>query len=713
MPITYDPSGDEGLCSVAMPVAVYLYGDTATTLLHNVVCESIEFKAGPHPPVAEFSYLLDSAAAADGYPTDFSQIWGLGVSGKGVVKPDDRIIVAVFAPDGSKHIFFDGFVQVPQVDVHPNRQSVRFVAVGTAIRCYDLPIGGRYMRPADDYDNYELANVISTDLPTRFNPTVHDKVRVPNCTPKDKDVNQGTSKAYPIFTDEYLGDRIPDKRTQWTLPGAIAYIMSNWNNEKYIKNPDFSKLKTKLQSRQPKTGQVTYDPSNSSTYVTKDIILRDYDATNMPWPEAVSQLLEYCGFGMAWTTGTSCDGSPENGMTIFRTDAAVDDKPLELALAPVGSALKPLDNVVESMSLVADYNQIANAWSIETALRRWEVSIVLAPGFAPQAGDETASNKTQFKKANLSTASGAVRKKYRWYIADETGDGHWDIASSTWVTDACDFSPLWPDDKDGNKTYCVRRRVGSQRLLSKDSLNAPMRCQLALSRDYTGPAPSVWDHTGTWQPVTGGWRLMEDRLGIYVDVDDPNAWDIGHYTGPNPQQQGRVLRGIKSLSNPAGQDTPFYLRLTTVIDDDFMVPAVVPSRPSSPTLYERRRRADARDHFRLDQVMAKSLYNPGTKDLQIRDDLDAAETYAYQLRAAHEFPKVAGSITIPFISRAYEIGRRVGKISGRNVSLRANDGSAVGEGTVYPYITGIKWSFADRQSTTLYLTDLRAEPQRA
>ena len=83
-------------------------------------------------------------------------------------------------------------------------------------------------------------------------------------------------------------------------------------------------------------------------------------------------------------------------------------------------------------------------------------------------------------------------------------------------------------------TYVRRLRPGSNTLLTRDSAGRPLQAQLALSRDYAGPAPAVWDGTGTWQPIAGGWELLEDRLGILVTVEDPESWPIGDYTGPQP-----------------------------------------------------------------------------------------------------------------------------------------------------------------------------------
>jgi len=222
--------------------------------------------------------------------------------------------------------------------------------------------------------------------------------------------------------------------------------------------------------------------------------------------------------------------------------------------------------------------------------------------------------------------------------------------------------------------------------------------------------PGLWDGSGTWQPIAGGWELLDDRLGIQVAVEDPECWPIGDYTGTSPQEPSLTLRGITSQANPASPNTRFILRLTTVIEDDLMLPAVIPARKASPTVFTVRRRVDARDHFRLETIAPGSLYNPGTKPIIARDDTSLALGHANQLRAAHELPPLAGRVTIPSLITAFRVGDRVGRINGREISLQTNIGTGCGESPVYPVIVSLTWDFTgQRQATILELADRRAE----
>ena len=214
------------------------------------------------------------------------------------------------------------------------------------------------------------------------------------------------------------------------------------------------------------------------------------------------------------------------------------------------------------MHAAFDYQAVANSFYIETAPQRYEVSVILAPGYQPQAGDGTAANRVQFRKSALdaSNATATTRAKYRFYVADECGDGHWSLADGQWLTTPIDFSSVFQlpnGNPDNLPTYVRRYRPGRNTLFSKDLNNKPFKAQLAVSRDYTGAdAPCIWDTvSGTWQQIDGGWSLMEDRLGIEVTVDDPEAWNIGKPpAGTAAQEPTGVLHGITSISESLDDD---------------------------------------------------------------------------------------------------------------------------------------------------------------
>lgn len=667
-------------------------------VLPNVVCERIEYREGPSPPAARFRYMLDATTGTGGAPSDFGRLWPLDAAGPHVVGDDDRLVVLAVTPSGSLRVLFDGFAQSPQVDLTPRSQRVGFLALGAAVRCWDEPIGGRLQRHADDPFHGDAAAI---ELPTRFNPDGK-----PNCTPDGFDVESaGASTRFPVFLDPDL-DRDPDPRSHWTLGKFVRHILGVYNDQKYVRNPDFDQIDALLRSRAPAPGAAFIDSDGATA---ADVVIRDYDASNLPWPEALAAQLGLAGFGMRFVTGEDGDGSPRHEIEIYRKDADAGAN-RDLLLAAVGSDFNPARCNLGSLRLQRDSRAIVNAVTIESSQRRVEVSVVLAPGFIPVAGDQAADARGRFLRANLADATDEARRKYRIYVADEAGDGHWDHRSAVWSNQALDLSPIFPDRPDGKPSHVRRLRPGSSRLVTRDAKGRPLRAELALSRDYTGGAPAVWDGSGNWQPISGGWELLEDRLGIFIVVEDPEAWPIGEYSGENPQEPSRTLRGITSQANPAAPNGRFFLRLTTVIDDDSMIVAAVDARPVSPTTRVRRRRVDARDHFGQELVSARSAHNPGPTARIVRDDSLRALTWARQLQSAHELPPLNGGATIPGLVTAYRVGDRVARINGRGVGLQTNLGAGQGESPVYPAISALIWDFAgDRQVTVLELADANGE----
>ncbi len=301
---------------------------------------------------------------------------------------------------------------------------------------------------------------------------------------------------------------------------------------------------------------------------------------------------------------------------------------------------------------------------------------------------------------------------YRWYIADECGDGHWNASAGSMSMTALDLSPVIPAQIGGSANYVQRYRPGSRTLIAKDAEGKPLKAVLEIQQPALSGDPAVVDSIGTgWLAIAHGWQLLDDRLGIEVTVEDPESWHTG-----NPKLP--TIQGITWQANPTAGINNFRLRLTTVIDTDKTLEINAPKRLASPTQFIRQRSADGKDHFQYCSIAVGSLNyaaqgGNGTDPLVVRDDTAAATTHAVQLRSAHEFPVLAGSVTIPFLTDYYQIGDRVKIVQGRNASLQINVGADQGETPTYPWVTAFSWVLEhDRQETTLQLSDRRAEPQR-
>jgi hypothetical protein len=770
---SFDYQSQVQLALDAIQITVNKYNSAATgqdgpyTVLPNIRCEQIQYHEGIDPPTARFSYFLDDILAANqGWPSQFEDIWPLATQPSDyVVKMDDELVVLAMIPsnsgsysaitgqgsqdDPTPRILFHGFARVPQTDVSAQTQHVNFTAAGVAIRCWEAPIGRRLQRDANDPNEGES---VSVDLPTRFNPAGTGTRAVngilPNCTPDGKDEGQDGPEPFPMFLDSSI-DRDPDPRTLWNLSKCVRYILKTSNlatdaaGDPIVANPDFGVLDTLLKNRQPLEGASFFDPSDPSTYKDEPNIVRDFDATNKPWPEVVAHLLGFYGFAMRFVCEDGGDQKPYNYLEVYRKDANGPTDPKELHLPRSNTNIVDDQVNVSSFHAGFDFHSVYNDVFVETHVEQWEVSILLAPAFTPTSGDGTVANKTQFLMSSLNDAAATrlTRAKYRQYIADECADGHWSIENNTWVTDqSFEFHPIFPD-LDDLPGYVRRYRPGKGTLFSKDLNNKPLKATLSLSRDYGVPGiggnapdpPCFWDSvTGTWQDVSPStWNLMTDRLGIIITCEDVEAWNIGKppkNKAPNgqpfPAPDGKV-RGVSCMADPVGSrpvpdpEGQFWLRLTTVIEADFGIGSNAYRRDASPLKQSVQRRVDATDHFHWDVIDGCSMYSkdlqtPGTAQTKVQDDTDETFAHACQLRSAHEFPPLTAAVTIPALDLSISIGDRVSKINGREVSLLVNAGSESGEAKSYPFVVGLTWDFTgEHQSTVLQLSDRRAEPRRA
>jgi hypothetical protein len=460
-------------------------------------------------------------------------------------------------------------------------------------------------------------------------------------------------------------------------------------------------------------------PLNPGSAQASDIQIRDYDASNKAVPEVFAELLRYCGFVMTYFQDTDNNGKPKSSLKIIRKDALATAAPMVLYLAPIGTPiLQPAQNNVTSLHLARDSNQMVNQWTVETSLKQYEISILLAPGFQPSAGD--AADRTPFLLSNLTSASLDQRRKYRWWVASEAGDGYFDMSASSWIVDvAPNFQNIFPRDDTGEPTYVDRYRPGSNTLITIDpETGKPLKAILQVKMGAPSGRPQLsTDATPTgWITVHRGWRLLEDRLGIEVTTNDPDEWVTGTKSKDITSSSEGITKilALTATATPGPDVPPFVLKLTTVVEADRRLPIGSQKRTASPTKFARERSSDGKDHFQYCEVAQSSWYynNYGAGPPVVRDDTKAAQTHCDQLRSAHEFPTLAGSATLPFITDYYQIGDRVKVIQGRNASLQINVGASSGETPCYPWITAFAWDFSgDKQQTIVQFSDRRAEPQ--
>lgn len=706
----FDPGG----LPLARPAAVFgvfRYRPDSSPryqLLPHVVCEAIQVREGAEPGSASFRYVFAHPFGDSSAPSRFEQVYPLDASGRHVVAHDDRLVVRRYRPDGSFEVVFDGFAQVPQADLSGSGETVTFQCLGTPVREWDTPIGGAIYRDAGDVAS---GDDVATGRPTRLNPG-----GLANAVPEADEA--GTSPfEYPTFLDE----RVCKSRgigRRWTLGMALRYLLSTANTDtEYVNYAPFTVgatavLDDAVSAIRPASDDQPIDFADPSTYTLEPILCPDVDLTGKAWPEAVQGLIAPHGFGMAFRLTAESDGDPIWHLHIYRKDRDTQLKPLYLQHA--GEVLDPGRTNLGALRLQRDVSGLANRWVADTAPVRYEASFVLAPGFAPNAADDNnAAAYDQWRGNNPDPV------KYREYVFDETGDGHYDFAGSSFVTATPTSldAVLGEPDTDDVPAYAGRRRPGIATLISTDAQGKPRRAELWVSTDYAGAKPGVWDRTGTWQRVhSSEWRLLDDRLGIQLTTRDPSSWNIGGSEAAGmPFGRAGKVNVVKSQCDPDAANPRFWFRLTCVIEGDQDLDVVAEHRLGSPTIYDITRRDDTRDRHRKEVISRRShLATSALLDVSARDDSDAALAHCEARRRTHELARFAGTATIPRFTAAYRVGDRIRAVVGRDLDLRTNTGAGGDEAPIYPAIVGIDWRLSgDKQMTVLQLSDRRAEATSA
>ncbi len=646
-------------------------------------------------------------------------------------------------PDESSKVLHHGYAQAPQLDLEPGSQHVTFVSYGAAIRLWDDVIDYRRQRnnEALGAENPGSGSGTYCDLlkPAHFNP-----LRVGNMIPAAapmETLDNGRDE-YPIFTDDALWKYYKDADTKqpalWTLSGFVCYILAVHNDESDVSSPSFQSLVELLDARVPKSD--LYDPSDPDTYDANPIIIPDFDVTGMRWPEALAKMLEMHGFAMQFQTYLKEDaGGPliGNKLVIYRRDQAGPQGPKSVYLPPLGTGVDQQYANVGSVHLAWDLAAVRNAVSVEMAAEEGELSFILAPNFEPVDTDKVAiansqtSGRNKFKKANLSEADDATRKKYRQFVAGDGNGRYWSYSQNKFVTgnpktgDPLDFGDEYTPDPAKPPVYETPEKTNgfvptAQTLVTKDDKDQPRNAILDIWLPTTagtdkGRNPAVMGTFGTdsgltngeWVNIPDGWKLLEDRIGINITVEDPEmlstdkaSKNIHLISGSSPTND----IGIK------GQPT-FMLRLTTTVHLAERVPVNLGARAASPTKFPRWMLVDRQDQYKIQYVSEKDEDALSTADKVVypRDDYQAAKDEAVTMRDRHEFPPLAGSITIPELSLAYVVSDRIKGIVGRNISLQCNAGTK-DEKPTYPWVVSVTWNFTGpSQTTTLQLSDRRLD----
>lgn len=767
---TYDPPA-QTLGRVADLVFAARYdpeGSEPWTILPHVDPLSVSWHEGARPPSARLRYVFDARLVAQGYPSSIEELFPLDAQGHHVLSANDEVGIFRVDQDGNQYILFHGFCLTPQADLSADSEQVSITAVGFPHREFDTPMAGAVMRRA--HDPTEPNSDIATGLPMRFNPEGYPNASPDGSsddTPDDRDSKIEDPRAgfegeiaYRVFLgpspadDEVNGEDL----AFWTLARAVKHIMAVANPEMEFTawDPDsFDNLKAYV----PKKANQPVDVDDDETFDKAEIDIEDVDVTGMCWPDAVERMITPHGFSFRWELFLDDEHFPVWYLVFFRID---DTSPVkQLKIQAVGEALDPLRTNVQEFHMARDGHAIANKIAVDMAPTVYECSFILAPGFRVVGGDDTTLSNFVLGDTEC---TGDNLDKYRLFVVDELGEGHWDVATSAWKTGkdhAADLrKALAPvpttEEKDAAKAkgvtleqppYVERRRKPLSPLVTvDDDTKEPFRAKLFVSFNYGRTAPDAWaegdkdgrkqvipglwdGESGTWDEVLShSWTLLDDRIGFRVTAHDPQEFSMGNrenwasYSDATilwPALNDGVLPLVDLLVNTDGANnwnTPVFM-LVCNVEADSGEKVEVSGKSGSPLKAEIVRRYDTRHRFKKTvrsrfsymRFLAEDVFEDN--DDVIDDDTEDARAMAYATMRAHQFATFAGSATIPRLTVAYRVGDSIDQVEGRDIDLTSNAGGDDGGSPIWPTVCGVEWSFEDGHRTTLHLSDRRAEYQ--
>lgn len=689
MPVTdpWLPDDPVPLIRPATPISVWRWKEDGPPYeeMTSLRCISIQQREGTDPGTAVLRYAFDGVDPDS--PQSVQEAVSTAVGLPKSVEIGDRLLVLATQPDGTEQWIFDGKPLTWSLEFRDGAETVLISCVGIAKACWDTPIPGAYMRNADAP---ATVDDVESDLIAHFNPKGEA-----NATPLDADATGHGSLDHPTF----LGPVVPSNKIngkiirKWDLAMAVRYILGRCNDETVVISPKGSAIDSLLISREPKPG-TPFDPNDSDTYTPKLIFVPDTPITGRDWPSTLYDLVRHYGFGMRFDLQTVAM-EPQTFLRLFLQQ---EHDPKSLLLQVRGETLDPAKTNVGHAQLSRDLTEVANHWVVQGAPDRYEVSFILQAGFPMSTTDgATLAALKAYDRSSPSYAT-ADHDSYRLYIFDECGEGHYAQGTATKLTTTPDLDPLFGED-----LWVKRRRKPLGDLITTDGAGKPLRYSLSISKDYVPGGPGLWDGSGNWQPIEGGFELLKDRIGVRITCDNPNNWKIGKSLVSTHPYPAGVVKGVEAQATTGAAN--FHLRLTCVVEADHGLNVVAERRDCSPLTQTITRVIDARDRYRKLTVLAHSEHNNTATDKIDRDDVDDAQAEADAVRYATDSGVLDGQVVIPRFTAFYEIGDRIDKIEGRDVGLRTNTGGSADDAPVLPVIVGRRWDFEPKQRTTLELSD--------
>ncbi len=629
--------------------------------------------------------------------------------------PDCRVVVWTDdASDGVPSILFDGYpvrcVSERDGRIRRAADEARLEAVGVYSRwAADIrsQVYGRRMRSAaivdglaTDPDEYIGLSVLAESLPCVFNDG-----GLPNRSPDPLVVRDVDGTEHEVFVFTYEGD--PAAKS-WTLLDALRYLLWFYRLPEgpvsYAHLLDLTSVATGFEAGGRKRFTV---PSRLILQLLTDADDLNCEATNLV--EAVALIAERAG------VHATCEPDFVDGVvrSTLRMWAPADGENKSLRLAwggryADGSARYAADLVTEhdifdaneigSMEIDWDHSAVVNAPKVVGAVKRWEMTVPLVPGWEPEV------NLDNVDPPDRDTA------KLLALTPDQVEFAGPDVEMSPWYRkyhrngsefeDHRNVSRLWVLNEDGAFDGATFDRNAPFDSYEPFDFSTVADGQVTAMGQWTRRPRRFWptitvaadgsdfgvfvevsfDGGLSWSKPVGQVSVLKDRAGIWFGVVNPTSM-------------------IEPDGNPAERnmwyaliDQVFRVRVTAVFEaDERLVSTFASNTAHTPTVFQNAELVYKPGLYRfarrMGTVEALADIDSGEQVFEI-DDLHLADAVASSIAANRQEGQINVEVKIPWIDARFEIGNRVNWVGSRGVMLngrlahskaRDSDWSVVGK----------------------------------
>jgi hypothetical protein len=334
-----------------------------------------------------------------------------------------------------------------------------------------------------------------------------------------------------------------------------------------------------------------------------------------------------------------------------------------------GATLDIANTNAESTNVRFDAARVTNQMTVRGGFKQYEFTAELARGW-DEADDAYTIHELKRSDANFANRKDVFRK----WVLNEAGDY---IGLRSEIT--APFVPTWYGDSDADALIAQLTPLRRRRLLPTLTLaddETPIGNISGVEVEWYNEAEAEWQPIPNW-----GCELLEHECGIYFASEE--------------------------LPEEFVRPSDLKFRVTATIQSDFAIGYTAPFDVNSPLQDLREAVVYVPDRYQFRQVSPLSKYDsdvngmtPTRNSLKV-DDLVAMTAYADEQKLIWDLLDIGGKVVLEGVDhQSYDVGDRVTKIAGVEVSFEAKTGTAR-----YPQIMAIERNIPSQQ-TVLHLQRL-------